>query len=301
MDRLHNEQKTIPAGSIRVILSHKNMDNLAKYHILNTSSNLYFNGSLPKDGTGRFKYSDFKFSKTVHLEQTADGWKSTEKDANGNPLLEFTTNDVKGQEFDDNIGRHVVSPYYIADDGGNPIWFLEQDKLVPSPSQEAWDEAASKWSQDERDQEDLKRIGHTLDREEQVPIKEPVDSEVEYQYGIGFRENGMTYPIPTKGEFKWAHLVKSKPEKYLDYLYIKRGRLSFKISEESESFTDLMSRLPSFHIDDVLKNKMVDLNDVQILKDYSTFIHQSENPEVVRACGSFNPLLVNSVVRLGVK
>ena len=52
------------------------------------------------------------------------------------------------------------------------------------------------------------------------------------------------------------------PFSYLDYLYIKRGRLSFKVSEESESFTDLMSRLPSFHIDDVLKSKMADLNDV---------------------------------------
>lgn len=51
-------------------MSHKNLDNIAKYHILNTSSNLYYNGSLPKDGTERFKYADFKFSKTVHLEQT---------------------------------------------------------------------------------------------------------------------------------------------------------------------------------------------------------------------------------------
>ena len=118
---------------------------------------------------------------------------------------------------------------------------------------------------------------------------------------LGYQENGPSYPIPTIGNFKWAHLAKEVPLSYLDYLYIKRGRLSFKISEESESFTDLMSRLPSFHIDDELRNKMADLNDVQILKDYSTFVHQSENPEVVRACGSFNPLLVNSIVRPGVK
>lgn len=96
VDRLHNEQKTIPAGSIRVILSHKNMDNLAKYHILNTSSNLYFNGSLPKNGLNQFKHSDFKFSKTVHLEQTPTGWRSVEKDDDGNPVLEFTNEQISG-------------------------------------------------------------------------------------------------------------------------------------------------------------------------------------------------------------
>ena len=108
----------------------------------------------------------------------------------------------------------------------------------------------------------MKNIGHTLDRGEQVPIKNRVDSEVEYQYGIGFRENGMTYPIPTTGNFKWAHLVKSKPEKYLDYLYVKRGRLSFKISEESGSFGEAMSMIQPFYIDEATKNKIQDLNDV---------------------------------------
>ena len=79
---------------------------------------------------------------------------------------------------------------------------------------------------------------------------------------LGYQENGPSYPIPTIGNFKWAHLAKEVPHSYLDYLYVKRGRLAFKISEESESFTDLMRRLPSFHIDDVLRNKMADLNDV---------------------------------------
>ena len=50
MDRIHNENDVIEEGQITVVLSHKNLDNIAKYHILNTSSNLYYNGSLPKDG-----------------------------------------------------------------------------------------------------------------------------------------------------------------------------------------------------------------------------------------------------------
>lgn len=87
------------------------------------------------------------------------------------------------------------------------------------------------------------------------------------------KDNGVDYPIPTTGHFKWAHKVKAKPEKYLDYLYISKGSLAFKISEESESFADLMSKIPPFYIDEVTKNKLADLNDVQILKEYSTFIH----------------------------
>lgn len=146
IDRLHNETHEVSDGQITIVLSHKNLDNIAKYHILNTSSNLYFNGSLPKNGENQFKYSDFKFSKTVHLEEVDGSWRSVEKDAKGNPVLSFSSEDVKGYEFVDNTGRHIVPPYYIADEDGNPLWFLEQDKLVPSPSQEAWDEAASKWS-----------------------------------------------------------------------------------------------------------------------------------------------------------
>ena len=293
IDRLHNETNVVEEGQITVVLSHKNLDNIAKYHILNTSSNLYYNGSLPKNGENQFKYSDFKFSKTVHLVQTVDGWKSTEKDEIGNPILEFTSEQIIGQK----------PPYSITveRDGETEQWFLEQDKLVPSPSQKVWDEASAKWSQDEDDQTDLKNIGHTLDRGEQVPIKEKVDSEVEYPYAVGFRENGMTYPIPTTGNFKWAHLVKSKPEKYLDYLYINRGTLAFKISEESESFAEAMSMIPPFYVDEVTKNKMVDLNDVQILKDYSTFVHQSEDPTVVKDCSNFNPLSVDAVLKYGVE
>jgi hypothetical protein len=104
--------------------------------------------------------------------------------------------------------------------------------------------------------------------------------------------NSERYPIPTIGEFRWAHKVKAKPEKYLDYFYVKTGNLQFKVSEESQSFADAMSKIPPFYIDEVMRNKLQDLNDIQIMKEYSTFIHQSEDPDKVRDCGSFNPLLV---------
>lgn len=111
----------------------------------------------------------------------------------------------------------------------------------------------------------------------------------------------MTYPIPTTGNFKWAHLVKSKPEKYLDYLYVNRGTLAFKVSEESESFSEAMSMIPPFYVDEVTKNKLNDLNDVQILKDYSTFVHQSEDPDAVKDCSNFNPLSVDAILKYGVE
>ena len=96
IDRLHNETNVVEEGQLTIILSHRNMDNIAKYHILNTSSNLYYNGSLPKNGDNQFKYSDFKFDRTVHLEQTDVGWKSTEKNEHGNPILEFTNEQIIG-------------------------------------------------------------------------------------------------------------------------------------------------------------------------------------------------------------
>lgn len=66
----------IPYGEVTIILSHKNLDNIAKYHILNRSSNLYFQGSLPKNNKNEFKFSDFKFSRSVDLVQTGTTWKS---------------------------------------------------------------------------------------------------------------------------------------------------------------------------------------------------------------------------------
>lgn len=95
--------------------------------------------------------------------------------------------------------------------------------------------------------------------------------------------------------------MKSKPEKYLDYLYVKRGTLAFKVSEESESFAEAMSMIPPFYVDEATKNKLNDLNDVQILKDYSTFIHQSEDPNAVKDCSNFNPLTVDAILKYGVE
>ena len=85
--------------------------------------------------------------------------------------------------------------------------------------------------------------------------------------------NDEMYPVPAPGKFRWAHKVKAKPEKYLDYFYIKTGNLQFKVSEESTSFADAMSMIPPFYIDVALRNKLQDLNDVQLLKEYSTFVH----------------------------
>ena len=47
IERIQRDTKVIDQGQVTVILSHKNPDNIAKYHILNRSSNLYFKGSLP--------------------------------------------------------------------------------------------------------------------------------------------------------------------------------------------------------------------------------------------------------------
>jgi len=56
------------------------------------------------------------------------------------------------------INGNGLPPYYVdlrrkidEDDDGQPIyrderWFLEQDKLIPKPSQKAWDDAAKDWS-----------------------------------------------------------------------------------------------------------------------------------------------------------
>ena len=69
-EKLSNDQDTIDAGQVKVILSHKNLDNIAKYHILNRVSNIYYDGSLPKKGNNQFMYSDFKFDKMVNLVWT---------------------------------------------------------------------------------------------------------------------------------------------------------------------------------------------------------------------------------------
>lgn len=49
-DDISGSTSTIPEGSVMVVFSHKNLDNIARYHIMNNSSNLYFMGTLPKNG-----------------------------------------------------------------------------------------------------------------------------------------------------------------------------------------------------------------------------------------------------------
>ena len=73
------------------------------------------------------------------------------------------------------------------------------------------------------------------------------------------------------------------------------------MNEESYSFSNVLRNIPPFHVDEVLKNKMADIYDVQILKEYSTFIHESEEPEKVKKCNNFNPLMVDAVLKYGIE
>jgi hypothetical protein len=205
------------------------------------------------------------------LEESVEKTKALEQYTgyifNIEPLLSFVIDDVHSSSEND------IPPYFLKGDNNDPDWYLEQDQLLEGGT-------------------------HELPIRQQVVM---VDDDRRLYGEVGFRENGMEYPIPTKGEFKWAHKFKSKPEKYLDYLYVNRGRLSFKVSEESKSFADVMSMIPPFYVDEATKNKMADLNDVQILSDFSTFIHQSEEPRLLKDCSNFNPLSVDAVLKYGVE
>lgn len=119
IDMIQRDAQKIDAGQITVIFSHKNMDNIAKYHILNRSSSIYFDGSLPKNGENQYKYSDFKFSDTVKLVYDGGRWKSA--DDNG-ATLNFTTNQVKGAN---GTNAKPLPPYYLAGSDGKPTWFLQ--------------------------------------------------------------------------------------------------------------------------------------------------------------------------------
>ena len=290
IDMIQRDATKVDAGQITVILSHKNLDNIAKYHILNRSSSLYFDGSLPKDENhkNQYKYSDFKYSETVKLKLDGSTWKSS--DDNG-AKLSFTTEQVKGAN---GTASKPLPPYYVEIDrevDGETVqekWFLQQGR---------WD-----WKGTE-----TKRFSHG----ENVRWKD--ESGVEHGQGASdcphkaVIENpnmqGKSYAVEyakaTRGNFIYAHKVKAKAEKYLDYLYIKNGGLAFKVSEESHSFADAMDKVPPFYVDVVTRNKMADLNNVQVLTDYSTFIHQSEDPDGVKNCGTFNPLFNESILKYG--
>lgn len=136
-DRVQLQANSIPDGKIVVIFSHKNLDNIAKYHLLNRTSNLYFGGSLPKswedpykywtpngnydpyvmrndtlkddeyepsptNSGNKFKYSDFKYDTIVDLIQDGEThWKSIQLDELGNPLFEFNLDEVVGCQVND--------------------------------------------------------------------------------------------------------------------------------------------------------------------------------------------------------
>ena len=128
-DRINANAKSIGKGQVTVVFSHKNPDNIAKYHILNRFGNLYFSGSLPKNGNNMFKYSDFKFGQTVHLVHDSDGWKSTEVGEDGEPVLKFKDSDVRGKVWRDGSETYEIPPYFIGQDDDTPEWFLEQGQL----------------------------------------------------------------------------------------------------------------------------------------------------------------------------
>ena len=154
-------------------------------------------------------------------------------------------------------------------DGNQYKWYLEQDRFVDSG----------------------RKMTFSKDDTRSIP----------YPPGTARNGNTVAYDIPGWGGFRWAYRVKSIPQKYADYLYISNYGLSFKVSEESESFADAMTRTPPFYIDEVTKNKLRDLNDVQSMSEYSTFVHQSEDPDKVRLCSSFNPLVSYVVLKRGVE
>lgn len=129
---MNDSTTSISAGQVKVVISHKNLDNIAKYHILNRSSNLYFDGSLPKDENHKdqFKFSDFKYDKVLKLKPKWKGgikWRSEETGSDGKtPLIEFVNDDVRS------ANENGLPPYYIVDKEGKR-WFLEQSVLVPDP------------------------------------------------------------------------------------------------------------------------------------------------------------------------
>lgn len=220
-DVVQNNVSVIAPGEILVVFSRKNVDDIAKYHILSKSSNLFFYGSLPKSPAqhpNEIQYSDFKVDTSLRLEQTSEtSWRSISVDSDGRPLLEFNLDDVKSKRNDN------LPPYHV--EVGGQEWILQQGSDYPVNGYK------------KLEMEDLPEIP-------------------------AHRGNTAAYAIPDKGGFVLAHKVKEVPMGYLDYLYVKNGALAFKISEESESFSETFSMTPPFYVDEVLKNKLEDLNDV---------------------------------------
>ena len=130
---MHQSTNVIPEGEIAVIFSHKNMDNIAKYHILSKSSDLYFGGALAKNKQNQIKFSDFKCDMTLLLEEyQTNKWRSvavdeTKLDAEGKPtpFIQFTLGEVKP------TASGSTPPYYVEIErevDGETVqekWFLE--------------------------------------------------------------------------------------------------------------------------------------------------------------------------------
>ena len=291
VDRINNAVDVIPAGEVMVVLSHKNLDNLSKYHILSRSSNLFFYGSLP-DNANQIQHDGFVTDMSVQLRQylnSSDWYASTTHDENDVPYLDFNVEAVYSKDNYGNVLDHAADPPYFVKDANGREWVLQQGRKYDSKG-------------------NVTIFAGSID--DGKPNDVWIDESMEpYREERGRRSvlprktlNSVNYKKPGFGDFVWAHRVTtSRPQKYLDYLYIKNGALSFKVSEESESFADAISKIPPYYIDVQLRNKLQDLNDLQLLHDYSTFIHQSEKPDKVRECGAFNPLQVNATINFGLK
>ena len=345
-DKVQLQVNKVDSGAITIIFSRKDPDDIARYHILNRFSSLYYNGSLPKSymighsaidsnettldpywmndpyswewgnnnppeyiSHNRFKFSDFKVKRTLtlveYIRKLADGktvraWKSSEKDESENPILDFTIDEVRSSNIEETgVTETNVPPYYIEGEDGKPRWFLEQDRLKPTNPHQKLKNV--KWKNELNEPPQIVCEGEDNDCicSNQSGSDYKIVCEDDRDNANETIEVGRYFP--SKGHFIFAHEVKEKAEKYLDYLYVRNKGLAFKVNEESQSFAEAMDMLPPYYIDEKLKNKIKDLNDIQILKDHSTFIHQSENPEDVRGCSSFNPLYVNALLKHGLE
>lgn len=292
-DKINNQTCVIPKGEVMVVLSHKNVDNLAKYHILSRYSNLFYYGSLP-DNENQIQHSGFLTDRSIHIHPylNSDDWyASTTHDENDIPYLDFSVEQVYSKDAGGNHIQPATTPPYFVEDANGDEWVLQQGRNYPddgyetlSPGVNDRGEPKDIWIDEEHEP-----YNETGKRSSMLPRKRVNPSDVKYKK-------------PGLGGFIWAHrVVKSRPQNYIDYLYINNGALSFKVSEESESFADAVSKIPPYYIDVQLRNKMQDLNDLQVLQDYSTFIHQSENPDKVKSCGALNPLHVDAILNYGLK
>lgn len=351
--RISARSRTIPAGQVVVMLSHRDIDTLGKYHMLNRFSNLYLMGSLP-DGGNQFMGDDFVSSESLELEQV-DGthWRSTDGS------LEFSSSDVKGSAVTVDEGDGWTSsprtmynrpPWYLEVDG--KVWYLEQDpnwvkEQMDSPSTRSHDlsfivpESKSTPLTAEQVRRIISKTGPEVCGEEDEPsvCGDPVnnpdptvclpshvreipglddtdpdaldeddedgDGKLDHRWEWVDDQHTQTAirPMVGKGGFVKAHLQgqHGQATSYLDYLYVRRAGLGFKVNEESSSLFDSMNSIPPFQVDEATKNKLADLNDVQAMRQASTFIHQTEDPQTVEDCPSMNPLHLDVHLDQGVE